>query len=97
MHYQCGLGSGGGREYPLQEQFLEGIESIHLGMEVSGGYIFQGTRQEIDSTKNAIFRVNSCLGDAGVAEFDCVGVEGGLGVFINEVVVEVVIEGRANI
>ena len=54
------------------EKILGGLEGIYLGMEGSGGEIFQGTRHKIDSMKNAIFRSNSCLGDIVVDEFDCV-------------------------
>ena len=43
MHYRRGLGSGGGKESPLREQLLEGIEGIHLRMVGNGGDIFQVT------------------------------------------------------
>ena len=77
----------------MREKFLEKIEGIYLRMEGSSGYILQGTRQEIDNMNNAIFRGNCWLGDEGVAEFDCVVLEGGLGVFIDKVVAVVVLEG----
>ena len=51
----------------------------------------------MDRTKNMIFRGNSWLGDVGVAELDCVGLEGGLGVFIDEVVAAVVLEVWDNV
>ena len=44
MHHRRGIRSGGGRESPLQEQLLEVIEGIHLGMVGSSGDISQGTR-----------------------------------------------------
>ena len=77
-----GVGEAEAGSFHLRKQFLEGIEVIHLGMESSGRDILQGTGQEFDSMKNVIFRGNYRMGDVGVAEFDCVGVEGGLGVFI---------------
>ena len=44
MHLWRGLGSGGGREYPLREKLLERLEGIRLGIVGSSGDIYQGTR-----------------------------------------------------
>ena len=44
MNRLYGIRSGGYREFPFREPFLDGIEGIHLVMLGRGGYIYQGTR-----------------------------------------------------
>ena len=59
--------------------------------------IFQGTRQEMYSMNNTIFRLKSWLGDVVVAGLDYVGVECGLGVFIGKLVAALLLEVWANV
>ena len=39
-----GIGRGGGRDFPLHGQFLDGLEIIHFRMVSQDGDISQGTR-----------------------------------------------------
>ena len=83
MHHRRGFRSGRCREFPLRDQFLEGLEVILLGMVGRGGDISKGTRYEINSMYNSIFRGNSWLGVVRVSEVNGIRVDGGFGRLID--------------
>ena len=59
--------------------------------------VFDGTREKVNDVDDAILRRDGGLCQVEMAELDCIGEEGGLGLAIHEMITTVVVEGRVNV